>query len=108
MAPEFGRNLRSEFLLDPKFTSVNHGSYGSAPKALLPLLQELRLKSESNPDRWLRREMFPELDKNKATLAKLVNVDPQELVFVFNATTGVNTVARSLPLEAGDKVIYVP
>jgi selenocysteine lyase/cysteine desulfurase len=108
MAPELGRSIRSEFLLDPKYTSLNHGSYGSIPKSLLPRLQELRLKSEAQPDRWLRREMFPELDKNRETLAKLVNVDPKELVFVFNATTGMNTVARSLPLEAGDKIIYVP
>lgn len=107
MAPELGRNIRSQFLFDPKYTSLNHGSYGSIPKALVPVMQDLRLKSEVNPDRWLRREMFPELQKNKETLAELVHVDPQELVFVFNAMTGINTVARSLPLAAGDKVIYV-
>ncbi|KAG2209157.1 pyridoxal phosphate-dependent transferase [Mucor mucedo] len=106
MAPELGRNIRSQFLFDPKYTSLNHGSYGSIPKALVPVMQDLRLKSEVNPDRWLRREMFPELQKNKETLAELVHVDPQELVFVFNAMTGINTVARSLPLAAGDKVIY--
>ena len=104
---QLGRNLRSEFLLEEKYTSLNHGSYGSIPKVLLPLLQELRMKVESNPDRWLRREMFPEIAKNKSTLAKLLHADPDELVFVFNASTGTNTVIRSLPLEAGDKVIYV-
>lgn len=107
MAPNLGRNIRSQFLLDPKYTSLNHGSYGSIPKTLVPLLQELHLKSELNPDRWLRREMFPELDKNKETLAKLIHTDPKELVFVFNAMTGINTVARSLPLESGDKILYV-
>lgn len=107
MTPELGRNIRSQFLFDSKYTSLNHGSYGSIPKALVPVMQDLRLKSEVNPDRWLRREMFPELNKNKETLAELVHVDPEELVFVFNAMTGINTVARSLPLAAGDKIIYV-
>ncbi|GAN07230.1 PLP-dependent transferase [Mucor ambiguus] len=103
---QFGRSLRSQFLLEPQYTSLNHGSYGSIPRVLLPVLEELRLKSEVNPDRWLRREMFPVIEKNKQVVADLVNADPQELVFVFNAMTGINTVARSLPLEAGDKVIY--
>jgi selenocysteine lyase/cysteine desulfurase len=107
MTPELGRGIRSQFLLEAKYTSLNHGSFGSIPKQLVPILNDLRLKSEINPDRWLRREMFPELDKNKETLANLIHADPEELVFVFNAMTGINTVARSLPLEAGDKVIYV-
>jgi selenocysteine lyase/cysteine desulfurase len=104
---ELGRNIRSQFLLDPEYTSLNHGSYGSIPKALVPVLQDLHLKSEVNPDRWLRREMFPETEKNRETLAQLIHARPEELVFVFNAMTGINTVARSLPLEAGDKIIYV-
>ncbi|CAO3644355.1 unnamed protein product [Mucor fragilis] len=103
---QFGRSLRSQFLLEANYTSLNHGSYGSIPRALLPVLEDLRLKSEVNPDRWLRREMFPVIENNKKVVADLVRVDPQELVFVFNAMTGINTVARSLPLEAGDKVIY--
>jgi selenocysteine lyase/cysteine desulfurase len=105
--PMLGRHIRSQFLLDTNYTSLNHGSYGSIPKEIIPVLQDLRAKSEINPDRWLRREMFPEIDKNKATLAKLIHADPEELVFVFNAMTGINTVARSLPMEAGDKIIYV-
>lgn len=102
-----GRNIRSQFLLDSNYTPLNHGSYGSIPKALVSVLQDFHTKAEINPDRWLRRDMFPEIEKNKATLAELIHADPAELVFVFNAMTGINTVARSLPMEAGDKVIYV-
>lgn len=105
--PSFGRDLRSQFLFDANYTSLNHGSYGSIPKDLVPVSQDLRLKAELNPDRWLRRDMFPEIEKNKQSLAQLVNADSQELVFVFNAMTGINTVARSLVFEKGDKVLYV-
>lgn len=104
---ELGRNIRSQFLFDPDYISLNHGSYGSIPKMLLPVLEDLRMKSEVNPDRWLRRDMFPEIEKNQKTLANLVHADPQELVFVFNAMTGINTIARSLLLEPGDKILYV-
>ncbi|KAI9478391.1 MAG: pyridoxal phosphate-dependent transferase [Benjaminiella poitrasii] len=102
----FGRHLRSHFLLDPKYTSLNHGSFGTMPKAIVPHLNELRMKAETNPDRWLRRDMFPVIEENKKTLASIVHADPEELVFVFNAMTGINTVARSLPVKAGDKIIY--
>lgn len=105
--PELGRDIRSQFLFDPKYISLNHGAYGSMPKVLVPILQDLRMKAEANPDRWLRRDMFPELAKSQKALANLIHADPQELVFVFNAMTGVNTVARSLVLEPGDKILYV-
>ncbi|KAI7905985.1 pyridoxal phosphate-dependent transferase [Cokeromyces recurvatus] len=102
----FGRHLRSHFLLDPEYVSLNHGSFGTMPKILMPLLNDLRLKAEVNPDRWLRRDMFPEIEKNKKTLANMIYADPEELVFVFNAMTGINTVVRSLPMKRGDKIIY--
>ncbi|OBZ84790.1 hypothetical protein A0J61_07158 [Choanephora cucurbitarum] len=103
---QFGKHLRSEFLIEPEFTPLNHGSYGALPKALLPIIQEFRMKAEASPDRWLKREVFPLIDRNKAAIAELIHADPNELVFVFNAMTGINTVARSLPLKAGDKVLY--
>lgn len=38
-------------------------------------------------------------------LAEYVNCDADDLVYVPNATTGLNTVARSLPLETGDEIV---
>ncbi|KAI8063646.1 pyridoxal phosphate-dependent transferase [Gilbertella persicaria] len=101
-----GKQVRDQFLFEPDYTPLNHGSYGALPKPLLSTLSELRQKVEQNPDRWLRRDMFPELDANKASIANLVHVNPQELVFVFNAMTGINTVARSLALQPSDKILY--
>lgn len=39
-------------------------------------------------------------------MATYLNVPVEEIVFVANATTGVNTVLRSLKFSPGDKIVY--
>jgi isopenicillin-N epimerase len=38
-------------------------------------------------------------------LASFIGADADDLVYITNATTGLNTVARSLPLQPGDEVL---
>ncbi|KAI9020957.1 pyridoxal phosphate-dependent transferase [Phycomyces nitens] len=101
----FGKHLRADFFLEEDYTPLNHGSYGSSPRFLHPVLHEYQLRSEQHPDRWLRREMFPVLDKNKEILSRLINCDPKDIVFVTNASNAVNSIMRSLPFEEGDKIL---
>ncbi|ORZ09240.1 PLP-dependent transferase [Absidia repens] len=101
----FGRSLRSEFFMEDGYTPLNHGSFGVYPKALRPYLHQYQLQAEINPDKFLRREMFPILDKNRERLAGLVHCDPQEIVFVTNASVGINSVVRSLMLHPTEKLL---
>jgi len=49
---------------------------------------------------------FPDLMREaRAALAAFVGADPDDLVYMPNATTALNTVARSLPLRPGDEVV---
>lgn len=105
--PAFGHALRSKLFLEPDYVPLNHGSFGVIPRSIHPLLHELQERSERFPDRWLRRDMFPVIQRNRDRLAELVHCDPEELVFVTNATYGINSVVRSLPLKPGDKVLCV-
>ena len=89
--------------LDPGVTFLNHGSFGSCPRPVLEFQRGLRDRLESQPVRFLVRELEPLLDDARAALARFVGAHPDNLVFVPNATSGVNTVLRSLRCQPGDE-----
>jgi isopenicillin-N epimerase len=84
--------------LDPEVTFLNHGSFGACPRAVLEAQQELRDRLEREPVRFLWRELERRLDEARGALGAFVGAEPDDLVFVPNATTGVNTVLRWLDL----------
>jgi isopenicillin-N epimerase len=91
--------------LDETFTFLNHGSFGAMPKAIIEKQHLLRLYIESQPVRHFQRELDGLLDSSRRRLASFVGAGPEELVFVPNATTGVNTVLSCLDLSPGDEIL---
>ena len=97
--------MRDLWNLDPSFTFLNHGSYGAMPKSVIEAQHRLRLHVESQPVRHFQRETDSLLDKARTALAGFLGADPAGLVFVSNATTGVNTVLKSLQFQPGDEIL---
>ena len=91
--------------LDRNITFLNHGSFGACPKPVLDFQDQLRQRLEREPIVFMVRELEPLLDKARATLAKFVGARSRDLVFVPNATSGVNAVLRSLTFNAGDELL---
>jgi isopenicillin-N epimerase len=100
-----GTDLRDEFLLDPSVTFLNHGSFGACPRAVFERYQQWQLELERQPVLFLARRLEELLAGARAALGAYVGADPNDLVFVPNATTGVNIAARAIGLEAGDEVL---
>lgn len=86
-------------------TFLNHGSFGACPKQVLAVQQRLRSQLEQEPLRFFGREWEPLLDNARSKLAAFVGADVQDLVFVPNATTGVNSVLRSLTFSPEDEIL---
>jgi len=103
--PPFGRALLAHYTLDPEYTALNNGSYGTTPRPVQEAAKALADRVEANPDLFHRLTYQGTLKEARAQLAALVNVHADELVLVSNATTGVNVVLRNLDWSAGDQLI---
>lgn len=90
--------------LDPSIIFLNHGSFGACPLPVLEAQQRLRQQLERQPLRFFR-EYEALLDAARSHLAAFIGVQADELVFVPNATTGVNTVLRSLCFSSDDELL---
>jgi isopenicillin-N epimerase len=90
---------------DPAITYLTHGTYGACPRPVVEFQRALRAELESNPIRFLTRELEGRLDAARRTVAAFLNADPEGLVVVPNATTGVATVLESLRLRPGDELL---
>jgi isopenicillin-N epimerase len=103
--PTTDNPFRQHWNLDSNVVFLNHGAFGACPTPVLARQIVLRSRLEQEPVRFMAREYEPLLDAARQDLAAFVGVDPQDLVFVPNATTGVNSVLRSLTFSAGDELL---
>jgi isopenicillin-N epimerase len=97
--------LRALFLLDPDLVFLNHGSFGACPQPVFEQYQHWQRELERNPVAFLGRRSAELLRAAREQLAAYLGAGADDLVFVPNATTGVNIVARSLALQPGDEVL---
>jgi isopenicillin-N epimerase len=91
--------------LDPGVIYLNHGSFGACPIPVLEAQSRYRARLERGPVHFLVRELEGLLDSARRELGAFVGVDPDDLAFVPNATTGVSTVLRSLEFRPGDELL---
>lgn len=98
-------HLRDLFLLRPEITYLNHGSFGACPKPVFETYQNWQLELEREPVEFLGRRFADLMYEARRALAKFLHTGVDDLLFVTNASTGLNYVAQSLPLRPGDEVL---
>ena len=97
--------LKELFLLNPDVIFLNHGSFGACPRPVFEAYQRWQRELEYQPVEFLGRRLPDLLAQARQRLGTYLNVAADDLVYVTNATTGINIVARSLPLQPGDEVL---
>ena len=111
-----GREALPHWPLDPGITYLNHGTVGVTPLRVLAEEQAIRADIERRPAQFLLRELSsvavgqprakpPRMREAAARVAAFLGAHEPDLVFVDNATTGVNAVLRSFDLRAGDEIV---
>ena len=111
----FGRRLLEQFPLEPGGIYLNHGTVGVTPLAVMRERAAILEEIERHPARYMIRELMqlgmsapPEVPRLRAAagrVAEFVGVRPDDLVFVDNASSGVNAVLRAVELEPGDEIL---
>jgi isopenicillin-N epimerase len=98
-------DLKSHFLLDPDVVFLNHGSFGATPRPVFEAYQQWQRRLERQPVHFFINELADHFAAARQTLARFLHAGSNDLVFVPNATFGVNIVARSLALGPGDELL---
>jgi isopenicillin-N epimerase len=97
--------LRKLFLLRGDVTFLNHGSFGACPRPVFEAYQSWQLELERQPVEFLARRFGDVLRVARDELAAFMGAAADDLVYVPNATTGLNIIARSLALQPEDEVL---
>jgi isopenicillin-N epimerase len=97
--------MQQEWTLDPEVTYLNHGSFGPSPRCVQQVQQTWRERMEANPQRFLARELEGEMACVADCLAEFLGCAGDDLILLDNATHGMNVVAQTIPLKAGDEVL---
>jgi len=98
-------NFAMHWSLDPSVAYLNHGSFGACPFAVLAFQAALRLEMEREPVDFMSAALPARLNAAREALAAFLGADPLDLVFVPNATTGVNAVLHSLSFGPDDELL---
>lgn len=96
---------REDFLLDPGITFLNHGSFGATPRPVFECYQQWQRELECQPVEFLSRRAATLMRESREALGRYLGTAADNLVYVTNATTGLNIAARSLELGPGDEVL---
>ncbi len=96
---------KSQFLLTKDITFLNHGSFGACPKPIFEAYQNFQLELETEPVGFIIKKAPQYLKVAKNRLAKFIGCDASDFFFTPNPTFAVNTIMRSINLQAGDEIL---
>ncbi len=98
-------HFKNLFLLDPGVIFLNHGSFGACPKPVFAAYQAWQRQLEEQPVLFLGRE-FADLQLTaRQKLGVFLGAQANDLVYIPNATYGVNLIAHSLAIQPGDEIL---
>ncbi|MES2411696.1 MAG: aminotransferase class V-fold PLP-dependent enzyme [Bacteroidota bacterium] len=97
--------MKTQFLLDPNITFLNHGSFGACPKPIFEEFQRFQLELESEPVEFIQRKQPKYLKTARESLARFVGCHAEDLFFTSNPTFAINVIMRSVKLNPGDEIL---
>ncbi len=97
--------LSKHWRLAPECVFLNHGSFGATPTLVIEEQRRWQDLLEDEPVRFYEDLAMGFMENARRSLAKMLQCDADDLALLENATSGVNTVLRSLVFEEGDEIL---
>ena len=97
--------LARHWQLDKQCVFLNHGSFGATPIAILDEQRKWQDLLEAEPVRFYEDLAMEFMRDSRRSLASMLQCDADDLALIENATSGVNTVLRSLVFDKGDEIL---
>ncbi len=98
-------SLKRSFMLDPGVIFLNHGSFGACPRPVFKAYQAWQRRLENQPIQFFHHDLPALVKETHHALGDYLNVSPDDLALVTNATYGINIISRSLALGPGDEIL---
>lgn len=97
--------MLGEFELAPDVLHLNHGSFGAVPKSVAAEQERWRAHIERDPSMFYTYELPDLMREAAAKVAARFGGAAKDWVFSENATSAVNGILASLPLDPGDEIV---
>lgn len=97
--------MRSQFLLNPEITFLNHGSFGACPKSIFDNYQYWQTELEDEPVQFIQKKSAGYLKNAKEALGEYIHCSADDFFFTPNPTIAINTIMHSLRLQPGDEIL---
>ena len=97
--------LAKHWNLDSNCVFLNHGSFGATSTAIRGEQRKWQDLLEDEPVRFYEDLAMEFMEDTRKALALMLKCDAEDLALLENATTGVNTILRSLEFNEGDEIL---
>ena len=97
--------MRDLFLIDPKVTYLNHGSYGACPKSVFLDYQNFQNRLEKQPVQFMTKYFWEDLKITRDTLGDFIKCDGDDILLFPNPTTAINNIIENLDIAEGDEIL---
>jgi len=97
--------MRDLFLIDPKVTYLNHGSYGACPRSVFLDYQNFQKRLEKQPVQFMTKYFWEYLKITRDTLGDFIKCDGDDILLFPNPTTAINNIIENLDIAEGDEIL---
>ena len=97
--------MKDLFLIDPKVTYLNHGSYGACPKSVFLDYQNFQKRLEKQPVQFMTKYFWEDLKITRDTLGDFIKCDGGDILLFPNPTTAINNIIENLDIAEGDEIL---